>query len=81
MRLVEHSTGKRLANQPKGWDKGAARSRLRGRLADPYLRRALLRGADMSASDRDRAGAFENIFPVFSAFVAGVLDVLSIRCS
>jgi hypothetical protein len=39
----------------------------RGRLRDPYLRRVLLRGADMSRNDRDRAGAFEEVTSPYSA--------------
>jgi hypothetical protein len=42
-----------------GWDKGAAQSRLLGRLSDPYPKAGLCGEAeDMSLSDRDRAGAF-----------------------
>jgi hypothetical protein len=67
---VTPSTGSaRLTDPPSGWMKGAARSRPtgRGRLRDPYLRRVLLRGADMSRNDRDRAGAFEEVTSPYSA--------------
>jgi hypothetical protein len=69
-RPVTPSTGSaRLTDPPSGWMKGAARSRPtgRGRLRDPYLRRVLPRGADMSRNDRDRAGAFEEVTSTYSA--------------